>query len=151
MVRVRTTMPADAWQLNGASWSEASQPGKAAFAYRRAVRWAEAACRQHPDNGAIRNTLGVARYRTGDYAEAVAALTLSAGQNARQRGGVDPSDLAFLALAQHRLGKKDRARGAYQRLRKLMREPRWAGNEEAKGFLHEAEEGLKAGDAEARE
>jgi WD40 repeat protein len=144
-VQVRTMMPADATRLNGESWSTACRPGKPLVAYRRAVRWAEAACRQQPNSGAYRNTLGVARYRAGEHAEAEAELTRSAKLNAQQRGGSDPSDLAFLALAQHRQGAKARARKTYERLQKLMKEARWANNEEAKGYLREAEEGLKEG------
>ena len=42
-----------------------------------ALRLAEAACRLEPKHGYYVNTLGVAQYRAGQYAEALATLTRS--------------------------------------------------------------------------
>lgn len=54
--------------------------------------------------------------------------------------GPDPLDLAFLAMTQHRLGKKDEAKATLGRLRKIMKQPHWAQDDESIGFLHKAEE-----------
>ena len=59
--------------------------------------------------------------------------------NATQEGS-HPADLAFLAMAQHKLRKKDEAQVTLGRLREVMKNPRWAMDDEVKGFLREAEE-----------
>lgn len=59
-----------------------------------------------------------------------------------------PANLAFLAMAQQQLGKKDEAKATLARLREIMKQERWAKDAEARGFLHEAEgltEGKRAG------
>jgi hypothetical protein len=55
----------------------------------------------------------------------------------------DPSGLAFLAMSQHQLGQKEQAQATLARLREVMKQPRWAKNAEAQGFLREAEAVLK--------
>jgi hypothetical protein len=44
-----------------------------------------------------------------------------------------------MAMASHRLGDKEQARRALERLRQTMKQPPWANDEEARGFLREAE------------
>jgi hypothetical protein len=107
--------------------------------YRLALRQAVAACRIDEFNGVYLNTLGVAEYRAGKYAEAVATLTRSDQLNAPRFGGSIPADLAFLALAQHRLGQTEKARATLGRLRVAMKKPQWDKEPEAQGFLREAE------------
>ena len=103
------------------------------------MRQAEAACQVEPSNGALLNTLGVAQYRAGHYREAVATLTQSDRLNSGGVLGSQPADLAFLALAYHRLGEPDEARTALGRLRALMKNPKHASTSEAQLFLSEAE------------
>jgi hypothetical protein len=50
----------------------------------------------------------------------------------------DPSDLAFLAMAQQRLGQQEQARATLARLRQALNQPQWAQNIEAQGFRREA-------------
>jgi Flp pilus assembly protein TadD len=59
--------------LNIRSWSLVSKPGLRADQYQLALRYAEAACKLAPDDASDLNTLGVARCRVGQYAEAIAA------------------------------------------------------------------------------
>ena len=58
------------------------------------------------------NTLGVALYRNGQFADAVPVLekSLAAGG-----GKTDAFDLFFLAMCRHRLGDTDRAREDHDR------------------------------------
>ena len=131
--------PEDPNRLNEASWAVVRRPDANAPAYRLALRMAEAAGRIYEFNGLYLNTLGVARYRVGKYAEAVATLTRSDQVNSPTFGGSIPADLAFLALAQHRLGQTEKARATLGRLRVAMKKPQWDKEPEAQGFLREAE------------
>jgi WD40 repeat protein/tRNA A-37 threonylcarbamoyl transferase component Bud32 len=126
-------------RLNQRSWLVVSQAGLTASAYQRALCQAREACRLAPGDGSFLNTLGVALYRMGDYAEAVKTLAQSDQLNQVTYKVSIPGDLAFLAMAQHRLGRKDQAQAALTRLREAMKQPQWANNGEARGFLSEAE------------
>jgi hypothetical protein len=121
--------------LNHASWRIASSPGATPEEYLRALRYAEAAARVSPEDLNILNSLGVAQYRAGKHQ--MAAETLAHCD--RHREHPDPGDLAFLAMAQHRLGQHKEAQASLERLRTTMKEPRHARNEENQAFLREAE------------
>jgi hypothetical protein len=92
-----------------------------------------------PENGVFLRTLGVARYRVGQYREAVATLAHADELNAVRFQDSLPSNLAFLALAQHRLGQTETARATLSRLRAAMKKPQWAKNQQAQDLLREAE------------
>jgi hypothetical protein len=126
-------------QLNAASWAVVLRPDAPADAYRKALRWAEAACRQEPDDGFYLNTLGVAQYRTGRYKEALETLGRSDKITSAFTGGSQPADLAFLAMAKHRLGQKGPAAVTLRSLREVMKQPSWSDDEEAQAFLREAQ------------
>jgi tetratricopeptide (TPR) repeat protein len=79
---------------------------------RAAVPLAERATRLQAGKWAYVNTLGIAYYRAGRYAEALAALEKSLAGGA---GEADAADLYFLALCHHRLGDTDRARDCLRR------------------------------------
>ena len=117
------------------AWALVRDPGQPEANYQRGLRLAKAACRLEPDNGAFLNTLGVAQYRCGLIAEALATLTRSNDLNKEK----EPADLAFLALAQHRLGQSEKARATLGRLREVMKNPQRAKDQEAQAFLREAE------------
>jgi hypothetical protein len=125
--------------FNSTSWGIVREPGAAPEQYRRALRWAEAACRLQPGNGSFLNTLGVAQYRVGQYRDALTTLTQAEPLNAKQYKGSIPADLAFLAMAHYQLGQKDQATTALSRLRERMKEPRSAADAESQAFLREAE------------
>jgi tetratricopeptide (TPR) repeat protein len=78
----------------------------------RALVLSQRAANLAPGEGVSLNTLGVVRYRVGRYPEAIATLerSLAAGH-----GQSDGFDLFFLALAHHRLGHRDQARGCFDR------------------------------------
>jgi WD40 repeat protein len=125
--------------LNNASWQIVRVHGATAERYAQALRYAEAACRLKPEDGNHLNTLGVAQYRAARYPEALATLMRSDQINAKAQKGSQPTDLAFLAMTQYRLGKKTEARSTFARLLQVMKDPAMAGNQEYAGFLREAE------------
>jgi tetratricopeptide (TPR) repeat protein len=134
------------WQLNEAAWQVIRAPGAKKEAYTVALRHAEAAVRAAPGIGYYLNTLGIAHYRVGDYANALQTLMQSEKLN-RTKNGAQPADLAFLAMAQHQLGKKDEANATLARLREFMKQSGWLNNAEAQGFLREAETLINGGEA----
>jgi hypothetical protein len=67
--------------------------------------------------------------------EALATLTRSNDLNKEK----EPADLAFLALAQSRLGQSEKARSTLARLREVMKSPERAEDQEGQAFLREAE------------
>jgi hypothetical protein len=107
------TFPENAPLLNVTSWAVVREPGADAAAYQRALRQAQAACRAAPDIAGFINTLGVAYYRLGQYAEAIAALEKSRSQE--EPSGSDAGDLYFLAMCHYRLGNATKAREYLER------------------------------------
>jgi hypothetical protein len=71
-------------------------------------------------------------------------LTRSEKLNTARLKAVLPADMAFLAMAQHRLGKGEAARQTLARLRQTAEDPRWARDPESQTFLQEAEKLLQA-------
>jgi serine/threonine protein kinase/WD40 repeat protein len=92
-----------AWNLAGAPEKD-RQPDKALTLARKAVAL-------DPDNGAYRNTLGVAYYRLGRWSDAVAALEANTEQDADGAA----SDHYFLAMSWHHKGDNARARDHFNR------------------------------------
>ena len=76
---------------------------------------------------------GRAQYRAGKYAEAIETLKKS---DAGHKGL--PADLAFLAMAEHRLGHTRAAHEYFDRLLTSMQDSRWASDPESQSFLGEA-------------
>ena len=114
-----------------------------AWQYRFALWQAKTACRLARDNADFLNTLGAAYYRVGKYPEALQTLMRSDQlQTARSQGSLPP-DLAFLAMTQYRLGRKDQAQATLARLQEVMKQSRWVNDPGAQDFLHEAAEFLK--------
>ncbi len=77
----------------------------------------------------------MALYRVGRAREASETLARSD----RLNGGAQPADLAFLAMAHHRLGDAVAARAALGRLRDVVAKQRSNATAESRGFLREAE------------
>ena len=134
-LKLAKTRSESAEYCNIVGWRMVRNPGQPDAIYLRGLRLAEAACRLEPENGLFLNTLGIGQYRTGRIAEALATLTRSNDLNKQE----EPGDLAFLALAQHRLGQSEKARFTLGRLREVMKDSRWAENNEAQAFVREAE------------
>jgi WD40 repeat protein/serine/threonine protein kinase/regulation of enolase protein 1 (concanavalin A-like superfamily) len=131
--------PEDQETLNHLAWKLVKLPGGELSGYRKALRCSEKACQLEPKNGLFLNTLGVAYFRVGNYEKALEVLLRSDRANKTQFQGSVPADLAFLAMTQRRLGHGKEAQAALQRLRERLKDPRWAPDAEALGFLHETE------------
>ena len=135
-LKLAGSWPESATECNNVGFSLVREPGQPAAIYQRGLRLATAACRLEPFDGFFLNTLGVAQYRSGRIAEALATLTRSNEMNKQS----EPADLAFLALAQHRLGQSRQAHNTLGRAcARLMKRPQSAGDQEAEAFLREAE------------
>ena len=100
--RLSRCCPRTPMALNNRAWTYATGP----FIQRdpeRAVALARRAVALAPGSALTLNTLGVALYRAGQYAEAISVLerSLAAG-----KGEADAYDLFFLAMAHHQLGHR---------------------------------------------
>jgi WD40 repeat protein/serine/threonine protein kinase len=120
--------------LNEASSEVVRRADEIRFVYQLALRQAQVAVRLEPNNGLYLNTLGVAQYRLGFFKGTVSTLSKSIELNFRNQ----PADWAFLAMAQHRLGKKNEAQASLNKLYELLKKPNWAQDAEAQAFLKEA-------------
>jgi tetratricopeptide (TPR) repeat protein len=100
-----------AFCCNNRAWELANGP-EPRHDLERALTLARRAVELAPDEHTYVNTMGVALYRTGRYAEAIATLerSLAAG-----RGQSDGFDLFFLSMAHHRLGHATQARACFAR------------------------------------
>jgi tetratricopeptide (TPR) repeat protein len=102
---------AGAQHFNNLAWSLATGPA-ALRDPAQALALARKAVALAPGAAMYLNTLGVALYRTGQYAEAIPALEQSL---AMAKGEFDAYDLFFLAMAHDRLGHADQARDCFDR------------------------------------
>jgi Flp pilus assembly protein TadD len=140
VLAVDETYPEDPSALDVLAREVVKLAGGEMSGYRKALRVSEEACRLEPENGDVLNTLGVAYYRVGNYEKALDVLSRSDKINALKYKGSGPADLAFLAMAHQQLGHSKEAEAKLQVLRERMKDPRWAQDAQARGFLHEAEE-----------
>jgi tetratricopeptide (TPR) repeat protein len=116
--RAAGLLPQYAVDLNNAAWELATgvvhlrDPERAVSLAKKAV----AAAPEVPLN---LNTLGVALYRAGRHAQAIATLEQSLAAN---KGQIAAFDLFFLAMARHRLGQAAQARDSFDRAVRWWRE-----------------------------
>ena len=110
--RLREFEPVHGQSLNELAWYLVTNSDPCFVDPARAVGLAGKAVAVAPDEGQYWNTLGVARYRAGDWAGAVAAL-----EESRRLLGTEfeSFNTFFLALAHGRLGDRDAARLWYDR------------------------------------
>jgi tetratricopeptide (TPR) repeat protein len=132
----------DSQMLNDASWTVVCHCGASEKKYQQALRWARTAARLTPDDGPILNTLGAAQYRVGQYDKALQTLTRAAAMQ-RAPPGLQPADLAFLAMTQHQLGHAEQASRWLRDLRQRVSRPPWSRQKQVQELLRETEEVLK--------
>ncbi len=90
--------PHSAQTADALAWCLASVPGRGDP--EESLAWARKAVALEPDVAAFQNTLGVALYRAGLFAEAAAVLERNIPRNSREAG----YDCVFLAMCKKRLG-----------------------------------------------
>jgi serine/threonine protein kinase len=95
----------DAEALNIFAWCLVDCPEASLRDPELALALAEKAVAKQQGEARLWNTLGIARYRTGDFKGAIAALERSV-----ELGGGSYHDWYFLAMAHQRLGSSDKAR-----------------------------------------
>jgi hypothetical protein len=127
--------PDDAPTQNNLAWDLVTAPEQEMWSPAHAVRLARRAVQG--GKGGHWNTLGVASYRNGELAAAVAALE----ESMRERQGGDPYDWLFLALVYHRRGDGKVARQWYDRSLRWMK-THGEGDEEMRRFHAEARAAL---------
>jgi dipeptidyl aminopeptidase/acylaminoacyl peptidase len=123
------TLDAEADLLDEESRRVVDFAGDTPERYRRALAWARESVRQSPKYYPFQNRLGMALYRTGEYAEAAEVLRRSyqllvdiSPTGTTSRGALD---LVFLAMTQHQLGQKDDARATLALARDPKINPIW--------------------------
>jgi eukaryotic-like serine/threonine-protein kinase len=104
----------DPKRLNTESWRIVKSPGKRPEDYTRAVAYARTATRLVPFDSSYVNTLGVALFRAAQYDECLTVLQ----HESRLTDEPGISNLAFTAMAHHRLGAHDKAAAVLAQLRK---------------------------------
>jgi hypothetical protein len=131
--------------LNELAWQVVCERDGDLQSYTRALRQAEAAARAKPMYAYSLSTLGIAQYRVGQYAAALATLTESERLHTIALDSPPIPDLAFLAMAQHQLGVKFEVKATLARLREALKKPRWTRDLDAQGFLRELETLINSG------
>jgi tetratricopeptide (TPR) repeat protein len=124
-------------ELHAVAWDAVESPGADPDRLQRALRAARIAAEQSPDGGDIVTTLGVALYRTGDFAGALETLTRSNGLNEDDK----PADVAFMAMTHFRLGHVQEANTELERLRGMVDNQ---SDDDDRRYLEEAEAALAA-------
>jgi serine/threonine protein kinase/Flp pilus assembly protein TadD len=101
--------PDSAWACNHLAWILATAPDDKLRDPRQAASLAKKAVELDRKSGPAWITLGLARYRIGEWNAAIAALE----QSAKLRGR-DSFDWFFLAMAREQLGEHEEARRLYE-------------------------------------
>jgi len=133
--------------LNYVAWDLIMFPERANADMQRALRSAEEAVSLAPDEGNYYNTLGVARYRTGDWKGAIEALRTS--MELGHWAGLS-FDAFFLAMAHWQLGETEQAQEWFDRAVQWMDENK-PDDPELLRFRAEAVELLGSAEAEPPE
>jgi serine/threonine protein kinase len=118
--------------MNDLAWRQATDPDPAKRSADKALENALAAVGYEPGNSKFLDTLGVARYRTGNYPGAIADL-----ENSIKIGGFSAASTFFVAMARAQLGELDQARKLFDQADRWMRENH-SDDGELKRFREEA-------------
>ncbi|MHC4539384.1 MAG: protein kinase domain-containing protein [Planctomycetota bacterium] len=129
----------DTDKLRTESWEIISSLDQNTEAYQIALEKAELANRLEPNDPSTLSTLGAAQYRVGAYENALE--TLRNAEEMRSDGGREhnPANVAFMAMAYHRLGRTEDAATTMDRLRSLFEQGQYDTHLRARDSLIEAE------------
>ena len=84
---------------------------------------------------------GIQQYKEGKFEEAVATLKrVDEDRRSVIKSGSRPCEIAYIAMALHRLGRDEEAKPNLDRLRDLLKDERFIKDENAKNCLAEAEQ-----------
>ena len=109
--------PNDAKALNALAWLLAACPEPQFRDATEAVELARKAVENAPKEAGCWFTLGVAQYRSGDFAAAIESLQKAGQMNSGEQHG---GGALFLAMAHWQLGDKDKARNCYDQAVRLI-------------------------------
>jgi WD40 repeat protein/serine/threonine protein kinase len=126
-------------RLDGANRHVLRDPTHPRAAYDLALRRARRVCELAPNQSGYLTTLGMAYYRLANYEDALKALDQARQLDSASNAAPAPAELAFRAMSEHQLGKKEEAMKTFERLRSLADTPQWAKNPEAQAFFREAQ------------
>ncbi len=126
-------------ELANAAWRLARESGLPDDQYLLARDAIESCLAEKPESPAYINSLGVLKYRLGDYQGALETLVRSHAFYSQEYEGGVPADLAFMAMAQYQLGNEAEARETMTLLRAAMTNPDLGESEESRMHLAEAE------------
>ncbi len=125
--------------LANVTWQIARDSGLPDDQYLLARNTIELCLQREPDTAAYTNTLGILKYRLGDYVSALESFAISHEFYSQQYQDGVPADLAFMAMAQHELGDHTEALVTMTLLRAAMTNPELAASEDNRKHLAEAE------------
>jgi serine/threonine protein kinase/WD40 repeat protein/Flp pilus assembly protein TadD len=125
---------------NNAAWMLAAHSDYRRRDIGRAIIWAGKAVELDPDEWMYWNTLGVVRYRAGDWRGAIEALERSVSFQ-----GHNGYDDFFLAMSRWHLGERQEALRLYEQAVQWMQDKR-PDEEELRRFRTEASESLRIGE-----
>jgi hypothetical protein len=125
--------------LNSQAWGRVQYPNQSPETYEEGLRMAEAAVGARPDYASYLNTLGVAQYRVGRCAEAVATFERCNGLNTEAEGAPSPYDMVFMAMAYQGMERHEDARRTLGLARELIAKAPAGEQGELGSMLREAE------------
>jgi predicted NACHT family NTPase len=131
----------EAERFSGAAREVVRHPRASKPLHELAGGWAQMAVTLKLGNGPSLTTLGIAHYRLGHDAAALEVLAQAEAANQANEPEL-LADLAFQALALHRIGRIPEAKARLDILRVRMEKPPGSWNAEATGYLAEAEQAI---------
>ncbi|MBI1852152.1 MAG: protein kinase [Planctomycetes bacterium] len=130
--------PGNVGAMDGLAWLRATCPDVSLRDAAVALNLASRATKSDPSNGDLWYTLGIARYRTGDFIGSVEALE----QAIRLHRDARPTDCVFLAMAKEGLGAHEQAVAWYEKVLAWTRAHQPT-DDELLRYLDEAEAALR--------
>jgi WD40 repeat protein len=137
--------------LNNRGYLVAFEPGHTPAQYESALRHLEEAHRLVPGDGSLLDSLGVGQLRVGRDRDALDSLARADRIMRTALKNSFPSNLAFQAIAQARLGNRDAAEVLLDRVGELATSPVWGMDGVAGRVRDQAQAALKSTAATDRE